>query len=79
MKNITIQVTNDRNTILSIIALKEGVTHQELVQAQMDYYCDCVVDKFIYAHAELNDAESIILSEKITTEKKKIIAARTPA
>ena len=62
MKTFTITVTDEIGNALEIIAKKDGITSDELVQNQMDYYIKCVVKDYA---GKLNETQKAELDTRI--------------
>jgi hypothetical protein len=76
MKKYTVNIPDDRDVALGIVAEKDGLTKGQLIQKQIDYYTGTVIADYVRTQEDLTPEERDTFNVKMVQEKAAIIAAR---
>lgn len=74
MKTYMITVSDGKDAALQVIAKRDKITVQELVQAQMDYYLNVVIRGYVETPAILTDEQKTELNVMLAKTKANYLA-----
>jgi len=75
MQTVKIQITDAKYKGLNAVASKDGISVDELVQEQMDYYTNCIIIEYISEPTELKAEEKASLNEAFAQAKVDFLAS----
>lgn len=76
MEQFIIEISLERVAALEKVAAKDGLTIDELIQKQVNYYCSSVIDDFINNNEDLTEPERETLRLENALKKAEILNAR---